>query len=102
MHSSINFLGDGMVKMTPAIIESKEVTIYSKDLSIGIFAANTESGSKDYSAVRVYECKISKGNEIIMDLIPVRVGDAGYLYDTISKTLLGDDVHPLIAGPDVK
>ena len=40
---------------------------------------------------RIYAVQITQGTEIIMDLIPVRVGNVGYMYDKISNKLFGNN-----------
>ena len=39
---------------------------------------------------RIYNVKLSKGNDVVMDLIPVRVGNVGYMYDKVSGQLFGN------------
>lgn len=39
------------------------------------------------SKLRLYECKIWKDGTLVRDMIPVRVGQVGYLYDKVSETL---------------
>ena len=56
---------------------------------------------KSYSIARLYGGGIKENGVTIMDLIPVRVGTVGYLYDRISKTLLANGgTDPFIVGPD--
>lgn len=40
---------------------------------------------------RIHRVKISNDDLIIMDLIPVRVGNVGYMYDKVTRTLLGNN-----------
>lgn len=59
------------------------------DLSIYIFAGN----KPDENPWRPMYCRmksfwIKKNGSLIMDLIPVRVGDAGFMFDTVSKQLM--------------
>ena len=59
--------------------------------------------SADYSKFsgRLYFVKISQGQDIIMDLIPVRVGQVGYMYDKVSNQLFGNSgMGAFILGPD--
>lgn len=59
---------------------------------------------KDYTHFlgKIYFVKISQGSEIIMDLIPVRIGNIGYMYDKISKKLYGNDGDgDFILGEDI-
>lgn len=50
---------------------------------------------------KIYKVQISQGNEIIFDFIPVRKNGVGYMFDTISKQLYGNDgTGEFILGPD--
>lgn len=55
---------------------------------------------------KIYHCKINKNGETILDLIPVRKGNVGYMYDKISNKLFGNvdtsgSNSKFILGPDV-
>lgn len=39
---------------------------------------------------RVYSCKCYKNSELILDLVPVRVGQVGYMYDKVGGELYGN------------
>ena len=71
------------------------------------FSANTQHvylfGNGKYShSVRIAWCKFYDGDTLIRDLIPVRVGQVGYMYDRISKRLFGNSgTGTFILGPDV-
>lgn len=53
------------------------------------------------SKVRLYSFIFKKGNEVIQDLIPVRKGTVGYMYDKISGQLFGNGgTGNFILGPD--
>lgn len=50
-----------------------------------------------------YGFKFYEYNNLIMDLIPVRIGDIGYMYDKVSGKLFGNEgTGEFILGPDVK
>ena len=66
---------------------------------IWIFAGSGSSNTK-WSG-RIYYVKITQGNEIIMDLVPVRRDQVGYLYDKVSGKLFGNSGKGnFILGPD--
>ena len=45
--------------------------------------------------------QVYRAGTLILDLIPVRVGTVGYMYDKISNTLFGNvGVDPFVLGPD--
>lgn len=59
-------------------------------------------GSGLNSSIRVYSLKWKRGNALIMDFIPVRVGQVGYMYDKISGELFSNaGTGNFILGPDV-
>lgn len=46
--------------------------------------------------------KIFEGSELVMDLIPVRVGQTGYMYDMVSGELFGNaGTGNFVLGPDI-
>lgn len=64
-----------------------------------LFAINTTATNTPgvYGKVRIYNFKV----ENIRDMIPVRVGNVGYMYDKISKRLFGNaGTGDFILGPD--
>jgi hypothetical protein len=71
--------------------------------SVYLFALN-RNGSPDASTMslaRLYSCKIWQGDTLVRDLVPVRVGTAGALYDRVSGTLLAvQGTGALTPGPD--
>ena len=51
---------------------------------------------------KIYHVSITQGSDLIMDFIPVRVGQVGYMYDKVSKTLFGNaGSGSFTLGPDV-
>lgn len=60
----------------------------TSDLSMYLFARHHTKGVTDnFSSVRLYSYRVKSGGKLILDLIPVRVGRIGHLYDKISKKL---------------
>lgn len=59
--------------------------------------------SNNYFALgRIYQCEIYNNNIKIADLIPVRVGQVGYMYDKISNQLFGNNgTGSFVLGPDL-
>lgn len=53
------------------------------------FLAGPYTNNNRYKG-RIYAAKIYRSGELIMDLIPVRVGTTAYMYDKIGKQLLGN------------
>jgi hypothetical protein len=59
----------------------------------GLFVLNTHTGTgfnKDtYGYMKIYSFKITNSsNEVVMDLVPVRNGTTGYMYDKVSGNLM--------------
>lgn len=55
-----------------------------------------------YTYGRLYRFKWVKGDKILIDLVPVRKGNIGYMYDRVSGKLYGGRVtQQFIVGPDV-
>lgn len=62
-----------------------------------LFGSNSQPGH-----VKIRSAKILRGGTPILDLIPVRVGSVGYMYDRVSGTLFGNDgTGDFVVGPDV-
>jgi hypothetical protein len=49
----------------------------------------------------IHKMKVSQGDRIIYDLIPVRKNSIGYMYDKVREVLLGNDgTGDFVLGPD--
>jgi hypothetical protein len=66
---------------------SFEDTVSSLLFTTIILPNNVESRMFDG---RIYYCKIWNDNTLVRDLIPVRVGVVGYMYDQVSRQLFGN------------
>lgn len=52
--------------------------------------------------IRIKSFYIKKGNDTLYDLIPIRIGQVGYMYDKISKAIFGNSgTGSFTLGPDV-
>ena len=56
--------------------------------NIYLFAYNNRGTAGNTGNARIYSAQFTKGNNVVMDLIPVRKGGVGYMYDKVSETLL--------------
>lgn len=66
-----------------------------------LFGTNNQDGVK-YGSMRIYECKLYNNNTLSVDLIPVRVGQVGYMYDKVSGKLFGNaGTGDFIVGSDI-
>ena len=59
----------------------------------GLFVINTNSSTgftqDTYGYMKIYAFKITNSNnEVVMDLVPVRDGTTGYMYDKVSQSLM--------------
>ena len=63
---------------------------YPANLNLWLFARNREGVVGNQSSAKLYYCKIWNGGNLVFDAYPVRVGNVGYLYDTVSGQLLGN------------
>lgn len=74
------------------------VTNYSAN-SLWIFRQRYNNSGM---SAKLYSLSIVHNEDIIMDFIPVRVGQVGYLYDKVSESLFGNDgTGSFIYGNDV-
>ena len=56
----------------------------------------------NWTKLRVYYFKVMKGDSVILDMIPVRKGQVGYMYDKVSGQLFGNSgTGSFILGPDL-
>lgn len=62
----------------------------ANDYNIYIFASYPNPTAQR-GKVTIYYFKIYDNGTLIRDYIPVRVGQVGYMYDKVSKTLFGND-----------
>ncbi len=101
----LNFLNNREMSMTlfsdQTITQSESLPTltFSPNLNIRLYcgAHNTNA-----LACRFYSCTITQGNEVVMDLIPVRKSSIGYMYDRISGELLGNNgTGSFVLGSDI-
>lgn len=74
--------------------------------SVLLFSCHTGSNGLNVESRmmtgRINYCKIWNSNVLVRDLIPVRVGTTGYMYDKVSGQLFGNaGTGSFILGPDV-
>lgn len=60
------------------------------------------SAGGSYFKGKIYSVQAYYGDTLVLDLIPVRIGQVGYLYDTVSEELFGNaGTGDFILGPDI-
>ena len=67
------------------------VVNFNCNLPLCLFAQRTDNGITAMSKFKLYAFKLFDADNILLiDLIPVRVGNVGYMYDKVSGTLFGN------------
>jgi len=85
-------------------VSSKAIQSQTSTLTTTIFCGSVEDSVSVSTGVpqKVYACKMSKNGSVVLDLIPVRVGQVGYMYDKVSGQLFGNQgTGNFILGNDI-
>ena len=91
------FSVDGKVTNTNAAAFTPE-----RDVNIFLFARSNNNNADSFRAVFIGDFKIYKGDALVRNFIPVRVGNVGYLFDKVSMKLFGNSgTGSFVLGPDV-
>lgn len=85
----LNYLNDKKFKEDGVEKNTLANLTFTPTLPIFVFALNYIGSAQGWTG-RMYAAKITKGSSVIMDLIPVRVGQVGYMYDKVSGQLFGN------------
>ena len=100
----LNYLNDskwsGMGDDNTSIESTLSTLSFTPAYNIRLFGSAGESSGYSSYTGKIYAVKISQESDIIMDLVPVRVGQVGYMYDKISNKLYGSSSGDFILGPD--
>jgi hypothetical protein len=74
---------------------------YTAAFTMAICALHRSSYFKTTHNVRCFNFQIIQSSIVVMDLIPVRVGQTGYMYDKVSGQLFGNaGTGDFVLGPD--
>lgn len=99
----INKENDGKV-LIDGVLQNSEIHPNSKTncpYTVYLFSRNRSGSRGNIASIRVYYYKISTPQSVIIDLIPVRVGQIGYMYDRVSGQLFSNSgTGEFILGPD--
>jgi len=100
LHIEYEFKDGNRTLMVNGISYSKEGATYSANSTIRIYGGYQ---GVYYSSIK---CKRvifrDANNNLLIDMIPVRVGQVGYMYDKVSKQLFGNaGTGDFVLGPDV-
>jgi hypothetical protein len=75
---------------------------FNSTYPIYLFAMNNVGNAAMKARMKLYSFSLSENGTQIMDMIPVRVGTTGYMYDKVSKTLFGNaGTGDFVLGNDV-
>lgn len=99
--------GNGIIKLDDATYNmSTDGNAYNTEstfrcpYSLLLFATNN-NGIRYSNQFRLYSCQIYENNTLLFDLIPVKKDGVGYLYNKVTKQLLGNNgTGNFILGPD--
>ncbi|MBP5723035.1 MAG: hypothetical protein J6X18_05615 [Bacteroidales bacterium] len=92
---------DGIVRNLNVNISSPN-TLSSNTLPIFLFARNNYGTAGNFISAKIYRFSVEIDGQQIANLIPVRVGSVGYMYDTVSGQFFGNDgTGDFILGPDI-
>lgn len=70
---------------------------------IYLFCINNNGVASSKASINIHGCEIYENNVLQIDLIPVRVGTVGYMYDRVSGQLFGNaGTGAFVLGPDVQ
>lgn len=86
-----NFLNSKTGKINGVIKRTTYPTLSNITNSAYLFIGNLYGTTTASPFIgRIYNVKFSRNNTIVMDMIPVRVGQVGYMYDKVSGQLFGN------------
>lgn len=85
----LNYLNDGKIIVEDFSTTLRKLT-FVPAYNIRLFGSAGVKGNYTSAQVKIYSATITQGSRIILDLIPVRVGDVGYMYDRVSGQLFGN------------
>lgn len=72
------------------------------EFPVFMYARNLSGSANRCSIARFHYWKVYEDLELVLDLIPVRVGSVGYMYDRVSGRLFGNEgTGDFVLGPDI-
>ena len=97
-----NYLNSKMFRATGYGGHTLSSLSFVPTYNIRMFGSAGTVASYSKWAGRIYYLQITQGDSVVMNLIPVRVGTVGYMYDKVSKQLFGNDgTGDFILGGDI-
>ena len=103
---SLNWMADGKFTASDGV-NSGSYTLPALSFvpanNIRLFGSAGVSATYSKWNGRIFSVQISQGSAVIMDMIPVRVGTVGYMYDKVSGKLFGNSgTGDFVLGADVQ
>ena len=75
---------------------------FSSSCNLFLFGTNYNGTPGPTGGLRIYMFKFTNNSTLVRDMIPVRIGNVGYMYDRISCKLFDNAGNgQFILGPDV-
>ena len=102
-HLSLNWLRDHRFYVNSSHKTLTNPMPFSLVYNLVVFCFNNQGNLQTADAgIRISRFRVSRDSDVVMDLIPVRVGAIGYLYDEIGGQLYGNTMTgSFILGPDI-
>lgn len=72
------------------ITTNYQTSNWNTSKAIYLFTLNNNGSTGSTGSKKISYFKIVSGSTVLIELIPVRVGTTGYMYDKVSKTLYGN------------
>ena len=96
------YIGKGIVTVDGQQIQTYSPIPARMSLPIALFCWHNNSyAPHGNDNVTIYYFKVWEDDALVLDLIPVRVGTTGYMYDKVSGQLFGNEgTGNFILGPD--
>ena len=92
---------NGSCYIDDELVGTNSPNIPSTSRTLCVFCYNRSSGHGEFTVGKLYFLKITINGVLQRDLIPVRVGQVGYMYDKVSGNLFGNSgTGSFILGPD--
>lgn len=73
-----------------AVADRSAAGDYTASGTMAIFALHRQSITMTSKPVKCFSFQISQDSMLVLDLIPVRIGTTGYMYDKVSGELFGN------------
>ena len=91
--------GSGSAKIDETTYNLNSGISGSTQNPIYIFAAS-DNNTRYSKSFRMYSLKFYEGNELLLDLVPIRIGSKGGLYNKVTNTIVFESSN-YILGPDL-